>query len=439
MRFVLGCGAVVLLAACAPSSTAPVKVMAIVPSITGTYETKQIELTTITSITALTGKVVTLVGGTQIVIDPNDPAQMMATTDDQIAQTLQPNRGGAVHANYIDKGGVLWPADFHSWAMVTTYFNFEQSYLYYQRVYDGAPTDTLLGTRVLYWAEFKDLSTGSEQVATDNAFWFQPIRSFVLVPFDKLQKIPFALNVGVVGHEFAHLVFNQKVFANVAVPLPLFGPSAWHLRPFNLLKSMDEGLADFHGYGVTCASAGPGCRPNFLSVSIADKVAVAARDMSDDNHCLTEELRAAFENFQPNAFIQPGLQYGIGTLISTALYQAANKNGKIEIVQKALIASYDDPSASAPGFKQVINLNLANPEKFTPEKMTDTIASHITDPELKKFVCNQLADRLQLMCDSSVGTVGCEPLGAGVQFSPLEHCPSTTTRGTTPCKPLRPR
>ena len=434
MKFTSLCGAVAVLAACAPNPPAPVKVMAIVPSITGTYETRQVDLTTITSITSLTGSVVTLVGGSVVEINPSDPAQMAAVTDEQISQVLQPTPGGAVRANFIDRGGVLWPADFHSWAMVTTYFNFEQTYLYYQKIYDGAPTETLKGTRVLYWADFKDLSTGSDAPVTDNAFWFQPIHSFVLVPFDKFQKVPFALNIGVIGHEYAHHVFNQKVFGNVALPAPL-GSSVWHQRPFNLLKGMDEGFADFHGYGVTCVAPGPGCRANFLAASIADKPAVAARDMSDDNHCMTAELRAAFENFEPPQFLQAGLHYNIATLISTALYQAGNKNGKIEFVQKALIASYDDPSANTPGLKQVINLNLASPQKFTPEKFTDTIASHITDPELKKFVCNQLVDRLQLMCDG----FPCDPLGAGVQFSPLEHCPPTTTRGTTPCKALPPR
>ncbi len=434
MRFASLCGAAVFLAACAPNPPAPVSVMAIVPSLTGTYETRQISLSTITSITALSGTVVTLVGGAVVTIDPNDPAQKSAVTDEQIAAVLQSNRGGAVHANFIDKGGVLWPADFHSWAMVTTYFNFEQSYLYYQKIYDGAPTETLLGTRVLYWADFKDLGSGSETAATDNAFWFQPIKSFILVPFDKLQKVPFVFNVGVIGHEFAHLVFNQKVFANVALPAPL---GSWTQRPFNLLKSMDEGLADFHGYGVTVVAPGPGPRPNFLSASIADKAAVAARDMSDDNHCMTEELRAAFENFQNAQFTQAGLQYNVGTLIATALYQAANKKGggALEQIQKALIASYDDTTSASPGFKQVINLNLSNQEKFTPEKVADTIASHVTDPELKKLVCNQLVDRLQLMCNG----FPCDPLGAGVLFSPLEHCPAATTRGTTPCKALPPR
>jgi hypothetical protein len=392
----------------------------------------------VTSITALTGTLVTLVGGAVVTIDPNDPAQAMAVTDDQIEQTLQPNRGGAVHANFIDKGGVLWPADFHSWAMVTTFFNFEQTYLYYQKAYAGAPTDTLKGTRVLYWADFKDLTTGTDAAITDNAFWFQPIKAFVLVPFEKLQEIPFALNIGVIGHEFGHKVFNQKVFADVAVPPALSGPNQWRLRPYNLLKSMDEGFADFHGYGVTVNAPGPGPRPNFLAASIADKPAVAARDMSDDTHCMTEELRSAFENFDQNQFQGGGLQYKVGTLISTALYQAGNKTGKIEIIQNALIAAYDDESQTA-GFKQTINLRLTEPTKFTPEKMTDIIAQHIGDPDLRRQVCNQLIDRLQLMCDDSVNGLPCGPTFVGQLNTPLEHCPAASARGTTPCKALPPR
>ena len=83
----------------------------------------------------------------------------------------------------------------------------------------------------------------------------------------------------------------------------------------------------------------------------------------------------------------------------------------------------------------MLNLDLNSQEKFTPEKVADVIASHVTDPELKKLVCNQLVDRLQLMCS----TFPCDPLSAGVDLTPLAHCPATTVRGTTPCHALPPR
>ena len=232
MRFLRVCGAVLLVAACAPNPAAPVKVMAIVPSLTGAYETRQIELTTITSITRLQGSVVKLVGGVVVEINSADPQQMAARTEEEYAKVLEKNGGADVRANFIDKSGVLWPADFHSWNMVTTYFNYEQSFNYFQKIYDGKPTDELLGARVFYWADFTNLDSGSDAKIKDNALWFPPVHAFLLVPFDKLQKVPFALNIGVIGHEYAHLVFNLKTFGGAGNPAPL---QSWTLRPFNLL------------------------------------------------------------------------------------------------------------------------------------------------------------------------------------------------------------
>ena len=32
---------------------------------------------------------------------------------------------------------MLWPADFHTWNMVSAYYNFERSYEYFNDIYDG--------------------------------------------------------------------------------------------------------------------------------------------------------------------------------------------------------------------------------------------------------------------------------------------------------------
>ena len=227
----------------------------------------------------------------------------------------------------------------------------------------------------------------------------------MILPFDKLQKVPLSLNIGVIGHEFAHLVFSKRVFSGASLPAPI---TTWTLTPFNLLKSMDEGIADFHGYGVTCTTAatGAGCRASLLSDSFEDKALIAARDLTNDKACMTAELRSAFHNFQPGQFLGAGLHYKYGTLIAAALYQASAPTGKEDIMQKALINALDDDSAATPGFKQRINLFLLSPQSFTPELMAETIASHVTDLDLRKQVCKQLSDRLQHDCVSFPCDIG---------------------------------
>lgn len=424
MRVPALCG-LILLAACEPNLALPVKIRAIVPSRTNNYETRQVELTTPTSIVHLSGPVITLLGGAVVEINPTDPP---ATTDEQLRAVLLKNPGQPVRANLTEQAGVQIPADFHSWSMVTTFYNFEQAFLYFQKAYDGKLTEELKKVEVLYWTSYKDTTGGSDAELHDNAIFFSPIHAFMMVPFQKLQKLPLSLNLGVIGHEYAHLVFNKRVYSGAAIPPPI---SSWTLGPFNLLKAMDEGIADFHGYGVTCGTvaSGPGCQVNFLAASFDLKKpdeakAVAERDMSSLDQCMTAELRSAFHNFQPSQWLQAGLHYKLGTLIAASLYQASVPFGKEEQMQKALIEALDQSTPAKPqGFKQLVNLNLQTPQKFTPELMANTIAAHITDLSLRKEVCKQLSDRLQLEC---------------IAFPcPLMPACDTATRGTR-CPTLPP-
>jgi hypothetical protein len=329
-----------------------------------------------------------------------------------------------VRADLIDKSGVLWPADFHSWNMVTAYWNFEQAFLYFQNVYDGAPTDDLEGARILYWVDYENLAIGdpAQQKLTDNALYYSPLQAFLLAPYDdSLQAVPIPMNLGIIGHEYAHRVFNQKAGGDAAVPPFL----SWQGEALNIAKSMDEGFADFHGYGVTCTSAdsgGPGCDTAFLEPSFGDATVVKDRDFSLEDKCMTVELRTALTTLGTGDFIAQGQQYKVGTLFAASLYQAANKGGKVELMQKALVASYDDETNATPGFKQVFDANLNSPQKITLEKMADVILSHITDPDLKRLTCNELWERLNLTIPTP--------------DSSLTNCPNTSMRGSMNCPVL---
>lgn len=396
MRRLLG-GLLLLACACGPNPPPPVRVMAIVPGLTGAYEPKEVELKTITSVTLMEGSIGKLYGGSEIVIDPQDPLLQSTNLDDaQLEAALLKNLGGDVSASYIEKDGVLYPADFHTWNMVSTYWNFEKSFEYFQQTYDGASTEKLLGARILYWVDYQDKqSKPNDPPVLDNALYFSPVRAFVIVPFKELQKVPLAMNLGVIGHEYAHRVFNLKAYGGKSIPDSI---NSWQLAPFNILKALDEGLADFHGYAVTCAGGtGVSCRPNFLGVSV-DETTTTARDLSRTDKCMTQTLRDAMNNFTQSQWLNQGLQYQLGTVIASSLYHAVAKTNatKLGIMSKAVVASYDDPSPTSEGFYQVINRNLGTANNFTLELVANTILSHITDPELQRATCSELLDRLQI-------------------------------------------
>jgi hypothetical protein len=424
-RGALALGLLALLCACGPATKAPQKVMALIPDEAGAFQTTQIELTTITDITALKGDVVTMVGSTRVILDANDPVQMLnggiaMQTDAQRYETIVKDKGSDVRAHYVDKSGVLWPDDFHTWNMVTTYYNFERSYLYFNDIYDGIDPKELRPLRVHYWSE---VQLNSPPV-TDNMLYLSFIKSFVVTPFQSEQMIPLSMNIGVVGHETAHRVFNFKALSDEGIH-PALG--TWSLEAFNLLKSLDEGLADFHGFSVTCGEAA-GCRPNFLAISLADSRTVGFRNVGRQDACMDEPLRTAFQNFTQAQWIAAPELYKVGNLIAASLYQAGNKIGKLEILQKALIKAYDDESPTTPGLRQLITKNLNTPRNFTPEAVVDVIAAHVTDPELKKQVCQEFSTRMQLRCGAWPCTLDGLPA--------MQNCPATARRDAAICRTL---
>jgi hypothetical protein len=401
------------LCACAPNPPAPVTVMALAPNDTGAYATVQVQLKTVGEFANLKGSVAELMGGNRVVVDANDPLQSLNggiqnMTDDQRYEVLVKDKGADVRGNFFERGGVYWPADFHTWNMVSAYYNFERSYEYFVGVYDGVEPTELQKMRVMYWANVR---IDSPTPLTDNALYLSFIKSFVIVPFETQEMVPLAMNIGVIGHEVAHRSFNYRVLADYGIHPAL---TTWSGQAFNLLKSVDEGFSDFHGFGVTCGEPA-GCRPNFLAVSVADQRTVNMRDVSRTDACMTENLRNAFNNNLPSQWVASTDMYEVGNLWAASMYQAANKVGNIGLMQRALHLAYDDDSSTTPGLRQLVNSNLNTQQAFNPEAVANTIVAHVSDPALKKELCNEFSTRLQLKC----GAFPCPEMPA---------CPSTSGR-----------
>jgi hypothetical protein len=441
MRTLVALAMVGLCASCEPATSGPVNIMAILYDTSNQLGPQQTTLTTLGNISHLKGIPGNMVGGAQIIIDSSNPLQQQDLTtlsDEQIADALYSDRGGDVRADLVDRGGVLWPADFHSWNMVTAYWNFEQSFLYMNKMYDGSPTTELEGAPFLYWVDYQPAPGDS---CTDDALYYPPLHAFLLCPYGDATcaadggmdeppgcNVPMAMNTGILGHEYAHRVFNTKAGAGAAYPA--YRAMAYSGIPENIIMSLDEGLADFHGYGVTCftqGAGGPGCSPDFLRPTFGDASVVKDRDLSLTDKCMTVDLRTALMTQTTDAFHGAGFEYKVGTIFAAALYQAGNHAGGTsgtEEIAKALIRAYDDDTNATPGFKQVFEFNTMSPEKITLEKMADVILSHITDPNLQRLTCNELWERLNLNNP--------DPLGG------LTHCPNTSMRGSMNCPVLPP-
>ncbi|MBM7115542.1 hypothetical protein [Archangium primigenium] len=416
--------AALLLVSCAPQTQVPTKVRALVLSSNGEYTPTEVELKTVTDIVALEGKVARIEGNAILRLDPTDPELQAARTEEALARAMTKSAGRSVTASYItDPQGVLWPADFHTWNLVTTYYNLERAWDYFTTTL-AVPQADLPQTTVHYFPEFI-LADVSDQPLTDNALYYPPLKSFVVLPFDTLQKAPLATNASILTHEYAHLVFNRRVYGGSAVPTALneWAQGGSSTPGLNVLKALDEGIADYHAYVASCPTAF-GCNTRVLATSF-DDAAVNARDLSL-NQCMSALL---YRNItQSSVNVISGLEYQLGTLLANALYRSTKTEAERQTLARALVAAYSDTNTSRPGFNQLVSASIGDQNLFTLPKAAKAIVQHIPpgNVDLRQQVCTNFANALQIPLSALVGNTEYD-------------CPaSTTTTGECPALPRDP-
>ncbi|HEX8538709.1 MAG TPA: hypothetical protein VF664_14665, partial [Cystobacter sp.] len=306
-----------LTVSCAPPTQTPMKVRALVLSSNGEYAPTEVELKTITDIVAMEGTVLKVIGSAHIRMDSQDPEANAAQTDEAYLRAVLKDTGRRVTASYnTDTAGVLWPADFHTWNLVTTYYNLERAWEYFTTIAEVKQAD-LPQTTAYYFPEFV-LADQSDEPLVDNAVFFSPVKAFLVLPFKEIQKAPMALNASILTHEYAHLVFNRRVYEGRGVPDPIRYWSLDGNTPgLNVMKSLDEGLADFHAYVASCQTS-YGCNPRVLATSLEGDLE-ANRDLSK-NWCMSKELRAQLLGGNFNSTFA-GREYQVGTMLASALYR----------------------------------------------------------------------------------------------------------------------
>ncbi len=196
---------------------------------TDSYSLKDVKITTLDDVEKLTGTSTRLLGEASLELNyQNDYLEWK-------------ERGRPVAFQAIKDNGVLIPEDFHSLAMVSTYYNMELSRNFF--VEDlGLPKDAMGALPTYYWPRLRIIEkNGDESEMVDNAFYMymtEKEQAFFIVPFNELQWIPMSLNTGVITHEYTHAVFDVLVFG--LADLVLLTDSGT-----NFLYGINEGSADF--------------------------------------------------------------------------------------------------------------------------------------------------------------------------------------------------
>lgn len=361
----------------------------------GTYDLRVVEVRTLDDVRSLKGEAARPIGSASIRLDKVGNAK----TEEEVRKAILEDPGSDVEAQFLEEDGVLYPTDFHSLSLATAYYNFEVARTY--ALARGLSPAKLRGVAFYY---FPKLTTNPRLgYAADNAAWFSALRAFLLFPHHELQGIPFAVNQGVIAHEYGHGLFNAEVYDGE------WRPAAYDWDELSpgaiLLGSIEEGFADAWAMGVAGDNS-------FVGRSI-DDVEAKARDLTFDpfRHCYSQAAFAAEQRRSTDPSWWDGRKYEIGTMWASALRYAGKEPGTdYDRVIDALLASYRAVGSGSIADSMAKDRDGSKFGSFAA--VAAAIVAGAPDDPTRVALCSILSDRFSLRNDELGGRCdGVPPAG----------------------------
>lgn len=353
---------------------------------TGTYDLRVVEVRTLDDVRSLRGEAARPIGSATIRLDRVDGTE----TEERFRKAVLEEPGHDVEAQFLEQDGVLYPTDYHSLSLATAYYNFEVSRAY--ALARGLSPDKLRGVAFYYLPKLtEDPLMG---YAADNAAWFSHLHAFLVFPHIELQGIPFAVNQGVIAHEYGHGIFNAEVHDGAWRPASLDWPRT--SPGAVLLGSLEEGFADAWAMGV----AGD---DSFVGRSIDDEEA-RARDLTFDprRHCYSQAAFSAELTSARHENWWAGRKYEIGTMWASALWHAGRQpDTDRDRVMEALLASYR--SVGAGSIADLVAKDRNGSRFGSIAAVAAAIVSGAPDDPTRVALCSVLSDRFSLRADELGG------------------------------------
>lgn len=164
-----------------------------------------------------------------------------------------------VDTEFFDGGDSLVPANLDTLFAASLYYSVEVGYLLSKTLDPSLDLATLIpnfaDTRIVHHAHRLSDSSNSKNEIYDNAEYFPLTLSstnrstilnyFFSYPTQETKGVPLGLNLGIMDHEFSHLIF-QHLFYEPGIRRNL---EVGTTKPtMNTLSALDEGLADYFGF-----------------------------------------------------------------------------------------------------------------------------------------------------------------------------------------------
>jgi hypothetical protein len=221
-----------------------------------------------------------------------------------------------------------------------------------------------------------------------------------------VEGIPFAMNPGVIGHEFHHRVFYRNVFSEDAYDIWLAWISSEELsRSSNLIRALDEGLADVFAVALTGD-------PSFMAPSLPSifEAEAAYRDLegafagsvtydglsqqtlnSDDQRRCGFTRNEGEDLFSSSAF----KIYCGGTVIAAALWDASGSDATVFSEDIAPAVNRALPRMS----QRIIAASVGDELTFDMDDFLDPLVEEIP-AALRAETCSALEWRYQSLFDA---------------------------------------
>ncbi len=311
--FPLAIAGVGLLSACTtalPTGAVSVKVIQPIAQQRCKYQVAPARLETMDNLASLQGKL------GRVVVFPGDI--------DADPQTLAAGLGFlAIDTQFIKSAGAFAASDYRTLLGASLYYAAEMGYKLHARLNPAADfltVDPTFGSRSIFIVDAKRKDDATGPYVADNAEYFPQKRAdgallnyLISYPNDQVSELPLALNLGIMVHEYTHLVFHNLFYEpGFKRHSDVTDSSESEL----VLASIDEGLADYFGYlGAQ--------DPAFFLCSFPGE----DRDLAKPKN-LTSEIRSSWtsgKNFDSHegGAVFASINYEIGKKIG------AEENGKL--------------------------------------------------------------------------------------------------------------
>lgn len=260
----------------------------------GNYQLGVVKIDSFMQAEYLVGANVEIRGGASVEISEELSGVFYSEDPDRIYAS----RGSKIKLDYDFKDDTIYPSDYTSMSLLAMFYNFEKTFAFWQNNYDLSVDEfgytTIQNDPVL---KASDNNNEIQSTMRTNAAFIGGIRDLWFFKESEFEKVPFKLNRGVMAHEFFHSVFDLYFF-KPSNSDRLLG------RAENVIRSINEGLADFFAYIVTS-------NPKEIGLS-ADILA------------LTRNLPVSLDYASASFFCENN-PYCFGSVLASALYDIEQK------------------------------------------------------------------------------------------------------------------